>query len=117
MECVNKNIPTRTLKDYYIDNKEKILNTSMKRFERYKNENFECECGAVVRYLGKSRHKKQYCKLSKSLIPVTNNQYNFNMPTLQYLLHDHLYMLNVTVTLPWLLNKWEKRLNRFFSFG
>ena len=63
LDCVNKNIPARTKQDYYIDNQDKIKDTSTKRFERFKNENFECKCGAVVRYLGKSRHLKRYCKL------------------------------------------------------
>ena len=63
LDCVNKNIPSRTFKEYYIDNKAKIKETSMRRFELYKNENFECKCGAIVRYLGKSRHLKRYCKL------------------------------------------------------
>lgn len=65
LDCVNKNIPTRTLKEYYIENQEKIKDTSKKRYESNKNENFECECGVVLRRLGKSRHLKEYCKLKK----------------------------------------------------
>lgn len=65
LECVNKNIPTRTSKDYYIDNQEKMKEKSKKRYELNKNENFQCECGVVLRRLGKSRHLKEYCKLKK----------------------------------------------------
>lgn len=63
LDCVNKNIPSRTSKEYYIDNKEKIKNTSKITYEKNKNENFECKCGSIVKKLGKYRHLKQYCKL------------------------------------------------------
>lgn len=65
LECVNKNIPTRTSKEYYIDNQAKIKDTSKKRYESNKNENFECECGSIVRKPGKYRHIKEHCKLKK----------------------------------------------------
>ena len=40
LECVNKNIPTRTSKDYYIDNKERIKDKSKKTYELNKNYRF-----------------------------------------------------------------------------
>ena len=63
LDCVNKNIPTRTLKEYYIDNKEHIKEASKKTYELNKNELFECKCGSVVKKLGKYRHLKKHCKL------------------------------------------------------
>ena len=47
---------------------------------------------------------------------ININRYNFNIPTLNYLLHEHLIML-INSTLPWELPKWEKRIKRFFSFA
>jgi ribosome-interacting GTPase 1 len=63
LDCVNKNIPTRTLKEYYIDNQEHIKETSKKTYELNKNEIFECKCGSVVQKPGKYRHLKKHCKL------------------------------------------------------
>ena len=37
LDCVNKNIPTRTLKEYYIDNQDKIKDRSKKRYDTIKN--------------------------------------------------------------------------------
>jgi len=69
LECVNKNIPTQTLKEwtkkYYEKNKEKIL--EYKKEYRIKNreilnekkkEKFICECGGKYTKYEKSRHEK-----------------------------------------------------------
>ena len=45
-ECLNKYIPGRTDKEYYITNKDKI------------NEKFDCECGGKYTHTHKSRHIK-----------------------------------------------------------
>jgi hypothetical protein len=42
-ECINKNIPTRTLKEYNEDNKEKIK----ERIKKY-NEKMFCSCGLFI---------------------------------------------------------------------
>jgi len=65
LDCVNKNIPTRTLKEYYIDNQKKIKDRSKKRYDTIKNEKFECECGSIISKAGKYRHLKEHCKLKK----------------------------------------------------
>tara|TARA_R110002012_G_scaffold42185_2_gene114929 strand:+ start:3283 stop:3747 length:465 start_codon:yes stop_codon:yes gene_type:complete len=76
MECVNKNVPCRTDKEYYQDNKEVLLgkqkvyrdNNKEKIHEyqqEYRNNNkekfqqkFNCECGGKYTKESKSRHVK-----------------------------------------------------------
>ena len=48
--CVNKTIPTRTLKEYRQDNLEKIK-------EKHNNP-VKCNCGLFVNYCNMARHKK-----------------------------------------------------------
>ena len=75
-ECINKNIPGRTIKEYYIDNKDKIKEykkayyiDNKDKIKEYKkayrdtnkekiNEKFDCECGGHFTYSHKSRHIK-----------------------------------------------------------
>jgi len=58
MNCVNKNIAGRKLKDYYIDNRDFMLARSKAHYESVKHKIFECPCGLKVNGLGKTRHQK-----------------------------------------------------------
>jgi hypothetical protein len=69
LECVNKNIPSRTLKEwtktYYHKNKEKILENkkeyrinNKEKLDEKKKEKFTCECGGKYTRSGKSHHEK-----------------------------------------------------------
>jgi hypothetical protein len=76
LQCVNKNVPLRTNKEYYQDNKEKItayktkweIDNKSKRDEyrhnRYDSiktkysKPFKCECGATGWEMNKNRHFK-----------------------------------------------------------
>ena len=49
-QCVNNFIAGRTNKQYYIDNKERILNIA--------NRQHTCICGASMQFQAKSRHEK-----------------------------------------------------------
>ena len=64
-ECVNKSIPGRTIKEYYIDNKEQKI----KHQKEYNNNNkeqiaekqlkkYDCECGGKYCHIHKSKHIK-----------------------------------------------------------
>lgn len=44
-------------------------------------------------------------------------EYEFEMPTLNYFKEDHYLMLLINYKFPWNLPKFEKRLDRFFSFS
>jgi len=75
-KCVNQTIPTRTIKEYYIDNADKIKEKRKKylivNVDRYKetlkqyridnadriNAKIICECGGKHTYSTKSRHLK-----------------------------------------------------------
>ena len=75
-ECTNKNVPGRTTKEYYIDNKNKILEhkkdyyndnkEKIKASARTNNElnknklkeKFACSCGSIIRFSDKARHQK-----------------------------------------------------------
>ena len=48
--CVNKKIPTRTKKQWYEDNKEKLLEKQSTKYT--------CSCGSVIRRSGKAEHEK-----------------------------------------------------------
>ena len=67
--CVNKIIPTRTKKEYWDLNKEKIIELNKKYYEKYYEKNqkelvekakqkYICECGSVFRISVKARHLK-----------------------------------------------------------
>ena len=64
-ECVNKQIPTRTKKEWYIDNKEKVKEQTKAYRDANKdkinfkaNEKFDCECGGCYQYKNKCQHIK-----------------------------------------------------------
>ena len=53
-ECVNKYTPAvagRTMKEYYEDNREKIL--------QKKKQKYTCECGSTLRIDSKTRHERR----------------------------------------------------------
>jgi hypothetical protein len=74
--CVNKNIPHRTMKEYYQDNKEKIAEyyqdnkekiaertkeyyqNNKEKITEQKNEKFVCECGGKFTKAHAAEHKK-----------------------------------------------------------
>tara|TARA_R110002153_G_C13038166_1_gene469534 strand:- start:44 stop:547 length:504 start_codon:yes stop_codon:yes gene_type:complete len=71
--CINKTIPHRTraeysrkyrqdnkekLTDYYQNNKDKFAQHNSKYYQNNKEKKFVCECGAKLKYLGKSQHEK-----------------------------------------------------------
>jgi hypothetical protein len=82
IECVNKHIPNRTLKEYYQDNKQTILEKNIEYYHKNKeimsekqkeyyqrnkekiNQKIECECGVVIykrsitRHIKTKRHQK-----------------------------------------------------------
>ena len=80
MNCVNKTIPNRDLKQYYIDNQDHIKETSMKSYLQHKDQKKEafkkyynahkeiqkdrasvvyaCECGSDITRGARSRHIK-----------------------------------------------------------
>lgn len=79
MECVNKNIPTRTDNEYYHDNKERYKQYRQEKKEHYKklkadyyqnykeeikakwnDAKYECECGSVCSLNHKARHFRSH---------------------------------------------------------
>jgi hypothetical protein len=63
--CINKNIPLRTHKEYFIDNKERykeyrIDNKDYKKEydKEYKKIKFKCICGSSINQCDKQRHFK-----------------------------------------------------------
>ena len=64
-DCINRNVPSRTTKEWKRDNREIVLSYqreynlmySEKVKEKLK-ENFTCECGSVTRIRDKSKHIK-----------------------------------------------------------
>ena len=79
-ECINKQIPTRTSKEYYIDNQEKIkknvneyrqnnkdkisllkkkyIENNKEKLLKKQKEKIDCECGCFISYAHLSRHRK-----------------------------------------------------------
>ena len=86
MECINKNIPCRTFKEHYLDNKEKICKKTneyywnnkekhneltRKNYEKNKEkiserqkEKITCECGEIICRGSKSKHIKSFKHIS-----------------------------------------------------
>ena len=67
IKCINKNIAGRTSKEYYIDNKDKIIayhesikdriNLNRKAlYDSRKEQKFNCCCGGCFNYYNKKRH-------------------------------------------------------------
>ena len=65
LDCVNRCIPSRTMKEYYLDNRETIKLASVNRYNEHKYEKYNCDCGVIMCFGGKSRHLKYSCKLNK----------------------------------------------------
>ena len=74
MDCVNKNIPSRTLKEYYCDNIEYFKNyyAKHKNHERYKRTHV-CECGVFYSLNNKNQHLNTL-KHKKILYPFIYNE-------------------------------------------
>ena len=65
LECINKNIPGRTKKEYYQDNRDKRLEQMKKYKEANKdkikereNQKHNCSCGGRYTHRNRSRHMK-----------------------------------------------------------
>ena len=70
-ECVNKQVPNRTNKERYIDNRDKNLKCkkiyraeNKNKIEKYKKEKVTCDCGCIVSRNHLTRHKKTNKHLS-----------------------------------------------------
>jgi hypothetical protein len=62
-DCINKYIPLRNSKQYYIDNKEYIkehnkqyIIDNKERIKEYNKIKYKCECGTIVSQARKARH-------------------------------------------------------------
>ena len=83
IECVNKTIPGRTKKEYYIDNKEKIKQYYIenkelicKQKKEYYIENKELICKQKKQhYIDHPEIKKQYYQKNKELICKKKREY------------------------------------------
>jgi len=64
--CINVVIPNRTQKEYYEDNKKKIL----EKIKKYEAEKITCECGAIITRGAILRHRKtmKHIKLTECII-------------------------------------------------
>ena len=65
LNCVNKYVPNRTLKEYYEENKDEILVKKKTYYDKNVNEilekkqiKFSCECGSICTNTHKTRHNK-----------------------------------------------------------
>jgi len=64
-DCVNKVIPTRTHKEYYEMNKDKITQkmkdykeANKEKLNTKRNKQVECVCGSLIRHCEKARHER-----------------------------------------------------------
>jgi hypothetical protein len=72
--CINKNIPLRTDKEYYIDNKESKKQYYIDNKEYIKEYNkikYECECGSSICQYQKEKHFKSLKHIN--FISLVNN--------------------------------------------
>ena len=83
LDCVNKFIPCRTYKEYYEDNREKILEhqkeykqQNKEKIQQQQNEKFTCICGSRYTYTHKLRHLKTLLHINyiKTLDPIPDLQ-------------------------------------------
>jgi hypothetical protein len=65
LNCVNKNIPNRTVKEYYEDNKQKILEYNKQYNKKYREQNKQ----KIAEY------KKEYYNDNKQKLAEYNKQY------------------------------------------
>jgi len=63
MNCVNKNIPTRTKKEWTDDNKDKVQETKKKWTDANRHNQTICECG--MRYT--TKNKKDHVKTKQHI--------------------------------------------------
>jgi hypothetical protein len=57
LDCVNKIIPGRTLKEYYQDNKDKIKQYQLDNRDKLRQKH-NCSCGGKYTHINRSRHMK-----------------------------------------------------------
>jgi hypothetical protein len=102
MTCVNKNIPTRTPKEYRTDNKEQISRKGKEYYEKnidsirrktskykvdnkdkvnaynreYKKQKTHCDCGSVYRKTDKKRHEDSK-RNQKYLLSIEGEQIQY----------------------------------------
>lgn len=67
--------------------------------------------------VGISHYENHYIHNSINYDKYRINDYEFNMPTINYFKYDHYFMLFDTVEFPWRLPKFEKRLDKYFAFA
>ena len=72
--CVNKNIPCRTIKEYTEENKDKLKDKFKEYYEKNKDkilekqkEKINCQCGSIIRRSDMARHKKTKKHINFSL--------------------------------------------------
>ena len=72
LECINRNIPQRLIKQYRIDNRDKLLKQMKEYRENNKeksNVKYNCECGSQYTH----RHKADHFKTKKHQSFINNN--------------------------------------------
>ena len=61
LDCINKNCPTRSKSQYYIDNQEKLLkkyHNNKEETNKKRAQKITCECGAIISISVKYKHIK-----------------------------------------------------------
>ena len=84
IECVNKNIPTRTSQEYYQDNKELIIKKSIDYYNNHSHDIsikrkvlITCECGVKITKACLLNHKKS--NKHKEIIEIKNQIFKKNI--------------------------------------
>lgn len=83
-KCVNKNIPCRTRNEYYIDNREQIIEKTLKYyFKNYEHinnkrkEKIKCDCGREITKSALYNHKNS--KIHKTIINEKREKYKIKI--------------------------------------
>jgi hypothetical protein len=78
-DCVNKYIPTRTQKEYYVDNKDKILEQMKNHYEDNKDKilRFQKEYNKANKDK-KRQYNKEYREINKDKISKYQKEYHLN---------------------------------------
>ena len=79
INCINRNIPSRTLKEYYIDKKDnfKKYYQKIKNNDRFKKR-YECSCCGAYYTINNKRH---HVNSNKHRLKLLSNEYNINEPS------------------------------------
>jgi hypothetical protein len=77
IDCINRNIPLRTMKEYYLDKKDNFKNyyQRIKDNDRFKKK-YECSCCGAYYTLNNKTH---HMKTNKHRIKILSNEYNINV--------------------------------------